>query len=543
MTWTRLSPQTTSGPLRLGGTPRRRAVIQSNMTRSVRFHDADFGPATSAGWRPGKLLCALLAVGALFLASRGSASQFEGLPLSHGRLENGLSVWHLQRPGASVALFLMVNVGSRHEDPGQAGIAHLVEHMVLAGTERWSESEVRREAGRLGANTNGITTQDRTTYYIATSRDHLRSAMAWLAEVTLHPTLAPEHIDRVRDVVLREMGGEPGRVLQWARAAGFGNLDLAQAFAALFPGSGLDQLPIGREHTLAALTHQDIVDFYRTHYHPGNAVLMVVGDAEESVSSLVAEHFGGWKGNGRGITRAKPPQPMSGPVHFVQRGLEHTSRGTLWLGARTKGGASEEVIPLTVLASYLSETLFEQLRVNDSLVYAVSVSPRFFEDAGVLWVRTESRRDLVDQIAERIDEEIKNVATGRIDADALERAKSALAGRRTLRLESSVSLGFELLSQLTPTSDHPPADFAERMKHVDAAELQATAARVFAPPNRLTAIHRPFTDVDTLVGVGAVLLLGLVGWFIVARRRSARPSTALRTAFSLPKRSTPPHTR
>lgn len=109
----------------------------------------------------------------------------------------------------------------------------------------------------------------------------------------------------------------------------------------------------------------------------------------------------------------------------------------------------------------------------------------------MLWVQTESRRDLVDRIALRVEAALQDVAAGRIDAEELERAKVALAGHRALRRRTSLSRGFELLSQLPPARDEPPAGFATRMKQVDAAALQATAARVFAPANRLTAIHRP----------------------------------------------------
>ena len=497
------------------------------MDSQSRFRVTAFRPTSSSAWRNGALPRGLLTLCAVMLAGQVAAAHFEGLPLSHHRLENGLPVWHLQRPGASVALFLMVNVGARHEDPAQAGIAHLVEHMVFAETQRWSESDVRREADRLGADTNGMTTQDRTIYYIATSRDHLDPAMAWLAEVTLHPTLGAEHIDRVRSVVLREMGGEPGRALRWVRAVGFGDLDLEQAFAALFPGSGLEQMPIGRAHTLAALTHKDLIAFYQNYYHPGNAVLVVVGDAgSAALAAGVEAHFGRWKGQARGMTHARPAQPMSGPVHVVQRGLDHASRGYLWVGARTPGAASDEVVPLTVLSAYLSERLFELLRVQESLVYGVRVTPRFFEDAGVLWVQTESRRDLVERVALRVEAALQDVAAGRIDAEELARAKVALAGNRALRLETSLSLGFELLSRLTPASDEPPADFAARMKQVDPAALQATAARVFAPANRLTAIHRPFTDVDVLVAAVAAFVLGVAGWLVLSRRRSARRARA-----------------
>lgn len=237
------------------------------------------------------------------------------------------------------------------------------------------------------------------------------------------------------------------------------------------------------------------------------------------------------------MTRASTAKPMSGPIHSVQRGLDHFSRGNLWVGAGTPGANSDEVIPLTVLAAHLSERLFELLRAQESLVYGVSVSPRFFEDAGAPWVQTNSRRDLVDRIAMRVEQALEDAAAGRIDAEGLERAKVSLAGNRALRLETSVSLGFELLSRLSPERDKPPADFAARMKQVDAAALQATAARIFEPANRLTAVHRPFTEVDTLVAAIAVLVLAGATWLVVARRKSATRRTGKRAGVA----QTPTH--
>jgi predicted Zn-dependent peptidase len=388
--------------------------------------------------------------------------------------------------------------------------------------------------GRLGAIANGMTTQDRTIFYIAASREQLGPALAWLAQITLHPTLGAEHIDRVREVMFREMGGEPGHVHRWAKAVGLGGMDLADAYAALFPNSGLDQMPIGHERTLAALTHGDLVSFYRAHYHPGNAVLVVVGDVRDaSMKPLVDQQFGGWKSEGRLPTVATPPAPMAGPICVVQRGINASGVGTLWMAARVSGAASDDTIPLAVLSAYLENELLERLRVRESLAYSVSVTPHHFQDAGVLWVTTDSRPDLLDRIEVLIEAAFGDVTEGRIDVEALERAKISLAGKRSLNLETTASLGFELLSRIDPATDQPPIDFTARMRSVDVAELQALAAKTFTPANRLTAIHRPAADIDTLFAAGIALVVIALVWWMLAWRRTAAYDAELRELNAL----------
>ncbi len=482
-----------------------------------------------ASARPvGRLLRRVLLLVAALLCGPALAASFEGYPLAQHRLSNGLSVWHLHRPGPSVAAFLMVNVGSRHEDPAQAGIAHVLEHFVFAETARWSESEVQREAHRLGATKNGLTSQDRTTYYIATSSESLDPAMAWLAQVVVHPTLAKAHFDRTREVVLRELGGEPGLWFHASRSVGLGGLIQKDVLAPVLPGSGLDQLPIGREKSLKSLTHEQVLAFHQAHYHPGNAVLVVVGDAGDAgLPALAERHFGEWTRIDRPPTSATPPGPMTGPVRVVQRGLHPSDLGTYWTGGRTEGVASADAVPLLVLSAYLRDQLHERLRVQESLVYSVAVTPRLFDDAGVLWVATESRRDLLDRIEEVTEATIADLVAGRIDGEALERAKVSLAGTRALRLETTANLGFELLSRLGPATGEAPVDFGERMKAVGPDDLQSLAARVFAPANCFTAIHKPMTDADTLVVFGVLVLGVVIGRWWFAWRRSVSASAEL----------------
>jgi len=145
----------------------------------------------------------------------------EALVLHRYSLPNGLQVWFQPNPGSeSVAILLALRAGLRYENNCNNGISHLVEHMLFAGTERWSAKQLRQVIAECGGRMNGWTGAERTAIFAHVSVQDFDLALDWLSQVVFHPTFPAERIERERRVIFQEGRGRRGWLLKKLDALG-----------------------------------------------------------------------------------------------------------------------------------------------------------------------------------------------------------------------------------------------------------------------------------------------------------------------------------
>ncbi|HEV3051730.1 MAG TPA: pitrilysin family protein [Longimicrobium sp.] len=205
-------------------------------------------------------------------------------------LDNGLRViYHVDRSTPMVAVDIWYNVGSKHEQPGRTGFAHLFEHMMFKGSRNVADGRhfaLLEDAG--AGEINGTTSWDRTNYFEQVPSHQLELALWMEADRmgTLLETLTPEKLDNQREVVKNE---RRQRVDNQPYGTWMGKM-----MTYLFPSSHpYHHEVIGSMEDLTAATTDDVSGFFRTYYAPGNAVLAIAGDFDvEQARALVRRHFG-----------------------------------------------------------------------------------------------------------------------------------------------------------------------------------------------------------------------------------------------------------
>ena len=210
------------------------------------------------------------------------------IPYTKHVLDNGLSVIiHEDHRCPIVAVNLWYHVGSKNEQPGRTGFAHLFEHLMFEGSEHYDHGyfQALQQAGAL---LNGSTNADRTNYWELMPSGGLELAL-WMESDRmgfLLPALTEAKFQNQRDVVLNER-----RQNYENRPYGMAAMAIVDA---LFPGKHPYQwLTIGSADDLAAATLDDVREFFRRFYHPGNASLVLAGDLEPSATlDLVSRYFG-----------------------------------------------------------------------------------------------------------------------------------------------------------------------------------------------------------------------------------------------------------
>jgi predicted Zn-dependent peptidase len=208
---------------------------------------------------------------------------------SDRRLANGLRVIVAEDHLAPVvAINLWYNVGSRHEQPGRTGFAHLFEHFMFQGSRHVTKAEHFSIIQSAGGVNNATTYFDRTNYF-ETLPSHQYELALWLEAdrmATLLDALDQENLDNQIEVVKNEKR-------QSYDNRPYGSF-YERLMAAVFPvDHPYHHTPIGSMEDLDAATLDDVIAFFRAWYAPNNAVLSVVGDVDDEEAHAAAERFFG----------------------------------------------------------------------------------------------------------------------------------------------------------------------------------------------------------------------------------------------------------
>ena len=228
-------------------------------------------------------------------------------------LPNGLTViLHEDHKTPVVAVNVWYRVGSKDEQPGRTGFAHLFEHMMFLGSKHHNE-DFSRPLEKLGAEDNATTDTDRTDYFETVPSNVLELAL-WLESDRmgfLLPAMTQEKLDNEREVVKNE------------RRQTVDNVPYGQAeqvlLEALYPaGHPYHHSVIGSMADLSAARLADVAAFFRTHYVPNNALLCIAGDFEPAQARQWIDKYFGPLPRGPVIAPIKPSVPRLTAAKHIQ---------------------------------------------------------------------------------------------------------------------------------------------------------------------------------------------------------------------------------
>jgi zinc protease len=222
------------------------------------------------------------------------------IPFTQHTLPNGLDVLvHEDRRVPIVSVNLWYHVGSKNEQPGRTGFAHLFEHLMFEGSEHHDRGFFA-PLQHAGGSLNGSTNADRTNYWEVVPTNALELAL-WMESDRmgyLLPALTPSKFQNQRDVVLNER-----RQNYENRPYGLANMAI---LAGLFPPDHpYHWLTIGSAEDLQAASLDDVREFFQTYYRPRNASLALAGDVDTRTALALAEEYFGE------IDAGDPPPPVS----------------------------------------------------------------------------------------------------------------------------------------------------------------------------------------------------------------------------------------
>ncbi|MFM8834481.1 MAG: M16 family metallopeptidase [Cytophagales bacterium] len=408
------------------------------------------------------------------------------------RLANGLRV--LMFPDQSkqtITVNITYLVGSKHENYGETGMAHLLEHLVFKGTPK--HPNIPQELTEHGCRPNGTTFLDRTNYYetFAATEENLKWALDLESDRMVNSYIAKKDLDSEMTVVRNEFeSGEnnPWRVL-WQRV-----------MATAFEWHNYGKSTIGARSDIENVPIERLQAFYRKHYQPDNAVLMIAGKIDEAKTlEMVNEKFG---------PLAKPERLLQttytkDPTQDGERTVTVKRVGDVqmvMLGYHISPGTHSDYPAIEVMNQILSTEpggrLYKAL-VDTKKASSIGTINFQLQDPGIFLafaevLKEKSLEEVKNAMVKVFDEFNQNLPT----KEELERAKTELLKNIDLSFNSSERIGLELSEYVGMGDWRMLFITRDKIKSVSLLDIKRVAGKYFKADNRTVGTFIPTEKPD-----------------------------------------------
>ncbi|HEX6588015.1 MAG TPA: pitrilysin family protein [Longimicrobiales bacterium] len=381
----------------------------------------------------------------------------------------------------SVSAGIWVRQGSAHEKGRELGASHLLEHMVFKGTARRSPKEIALSLERRGGELDAYTTREHTCFQARVLDEDLRLAMDVIADMVVAPRLDPQDLDLEREVVLEEIAGVDDTP---------DDLVFELHGEALWGSHPYGHSILGTRETVGGLDSAALRDIHARAYRRPNLVVGAVGNLEHEAFVAMVEELLATVPNGAQNPAIVQPAPSVSGEQVIER---DTSQTHIVFGASTFGHADPRRYAMVMLSSAfgggLSSRLFQKVREELGLAYAVYAFQSFYGVAGLCGVYVGTRPEWAERVTEVVTDEMAQIARDGLTAEELEDVRGQMKGQLVLSLESMSSR----LGRVAGTAlyDEPFQTGEQLLAKVDAvtAEDVARLAAEYLDPARQTVVR------------------------------------------------------
>jgi predicted Zn-dependent peptidase len=374
-----------------------------------------------------------------------------------------------------------IGAGTRHETAAENGVAHFLEHMAFKGTASRSAIDIAEAIENVGGHINAYTSREQTAYYVKLLKEDLALGVDIIGDILCHSSFEPEELERERGVILQEIGqanDTPDDII----------FDHFQSAA--YPSQPMGRPVLGTEAIIRGMKRDALPGFMNTHYTPENMVIAASGNLHhEQVVELVQNHFAD-------LPKAQPEQPM--PADYTggeYRELRDLDQAHIVLGFDSPGYGEPDYYPAMLLSTLLgggmSSRLFQEVREQRGLAYAIDAYADTHEDVGVLGVYAGTAAKDAGEAAKVAAAELMGLAQGLREGE-LDRAKAQLKGAVFMARESALARAEQAASQILLFDRlMSTAEIAAEIDAVTPADIARVGQRLLEPRRCVAAVLGP----------------------------------------------------
>jgi zinc protease len=416
----------------------------------------------------------------------------DSLRIQRWTMGNGLGVLLLRDPSAPVFSYqTWFRVGSSHETPGKTGQAHLLEHLMFNATRNHPHGEFDRLLEAAGGETNAATWVDWTCYYENLPASELGLAVHLESDRMAHLKLERQKVVSEKEVVVSERRDRvdddvEGRVSETLYATAFG-----RTHPYGWP-------TIGWMTDIEGFTPADCREFYRTHYAPPGASVVLVGDVDpEHALSLLQEHYGPLRGPARPEAPAVPRSRQRAERRKIVRWPTPTPKLAIGWHAPPYGDFDHAVLTLIdqLLVGGRSSRLYLELVREREIASEVRMSLAPFQHGGLvdLWISAREGHPVARSLAV-VEKHLARLRRELVSEDELDKVKNRLELGFIGALETAQGKADQIGFCETVASD-PRHTFVrlEEYRRVTPEDVRRVARAVFVDARRTTVEVVPTT--------------------------------------------------
>ena len=383
----------------------------------------------------------------------------------------------------SVTVGVWLTQGSRHETDAQSGVAHFTEHMLFKGTTTRSAQVIAQTIDSIGGQLDAFTAKEHASYYIKVLDEHVPIAIDLLSDMVLRPALAPADVEKEQAVILEEI-----KMVEDAPDDLVHEM-FSQRFWAKHP---LGRPILGTPDTVASFLSSELRDYFSRTYVAPNLIIAAAGHLEHAqLRDLIARAFASLPVTAR-IQATEPPAVTRGLI-ARHKDIEqsHLCVGT---PAYPQAHVDRHAVYVlnTILGGSMSSRLFQHIREERGLAYAVFSNLATYSDAGMITVYAGCATDKVAEILDLTLAEFRELREVVVPADELRRAKDHLKGSLMLGLESTSSRMAHLARQEIYFGRHLSLDETlQSIEAVTAGDVQRIAVDLFRDSGLVATVVGP----------------------------------------------------
>jgi len=404
-------------------------------------------------------------------------------------LPNGVRIVTERMPSlASATVGLWICAGGRHERVEQNGIAHFLEHMAFKGTARRSALQIAEEIEDVGGYINAYTSREMTAYYARVLGADVPLALDVVSDIALNQVFDPKEIEVERHVILQEIGqalDTPDDIIfDWLQEAAY-------------PDQAIGRTILGPESRVAKFARDDFRAFVAEHYGPDRMIVAAAGDVDHDALVRQAERI---FGHLRPVpARAFEPARWEGRERREVKTLEQVH---FTLGFEAPAYRDPQLytaqVHATALGGGMSSRLFQKLREEMGLCYAIYAQSGSYDDTGMLTIYAGTSGAEIGALCDLTIDELKRAAEDMSEAEVA-RAKAQMKAGLLMGLESPSARAERMARMLQIHGRVPPVEeAAARIDAVTRADVLAYGQGQIAGARTAMAVYGPADKAPSL---------------------------------------------
>ena len=399
-----------------------------------------------------------------------------------------MRIIHLPAEGQVVYCGIAVKAGTRHEQPGEEGLAHFCEHLSFKGTERRSAVQIINAIEGLGGELNAFTNKEDTVFYCAIQAQHIKKAVDVLCDIVFHSTYPQHEVEKEREVVCDEIESYEDTPAE---------LIFDEIENILFKGHPLGHNILGTSEQVRQYTSEDAHRFTARYYRPDNCVFFASGNVDfKRLAAVLRASFA--KSPSVPSSPLVPSVPLTPSVPSPQEitRLRGTHQAHVIIGNHAYAADDPRRWALYLLNNILggpglNSRLNLSLRERNGLVYSVESSMVCYGDTGCWCVYFGCDPHDVKRCCRLVHRELSKLMEQPLSPTQLRKAKQQLQGQLAIASDSREQFALDFAKNFLHQGKE--RDLSDIMRHIDRLtpeDLQQVARHIFASDHLTTLIYQ-----------------------------------------------------